>query len=207
MERGRIMAEWARTRPGGLVSILGLSDGDVRGICREASPDGKVDVAVVNAPGHTVIAGEAGPLGRAVAIARERGARVFRLPISVPSHTPIMQDAAREMSRFIATLRFRDPETPIVSNISANLLTRAEDVRRELADQISHAVEWARCVVTMHDQGADAFVELGPGQTLTRIIRRIRGEAHAISADGASADDVLELAGDAAEPASRRRVS
>lgn len=207
MERGRIMAEWARTRPGGLVSILGLSDGDVRGICREASPDGKVDVAVVNAPGHTVIAGETGPLQRAVAIARERGARALRLPISVPSHTPIMQDAAREMSRFISTLGFRDPETPVVSNISARLLTTAEDVRHELADQISSAVEWARCVVTMSDSGVDSFVEVGPGQTLSRIVRRIRGDARTLSADGAPADDVLDLAAEVAEPVAKRRAS
>lgn len=203
LERGRIMAEWAHGRPGGLASVLGLSDRAVRQLCREASPEGKVGVAVLNGPGQTVISGEAGPLQRAMALARERGGRVLRLPISVPGHTPIMRDAARDLSRFIATLSFRDPSPPLVSNISARLLTRAEEVRDELSNQICAAVQWMRCVLTMANQGAGAFVEVGPGQVLSRLVRRITGDAQVLGAEEASNDDLLSLTDAASTPVDR----
>jgi [acyl-carrier-protein] S-malonyltransferase len=186
LERGRIMAEWARTRPGGLAAVLGLSDRAVRQVCRDASPEGKVGVAVLNAPGQTVISGEMNALQRAMALARERGARVLRLPISVPGHTPLMRDAAREMSRSMAGVSFRDPEPPLMSNISARLLTTAEDVRAELSNQICAAVQWARCVAAMANQGAGQFVEVGPGQALSNLLRRISGDAEVLHAEDAS---------------------
>jgi len=206
-ERGRIMAEWARNRPGGLAAVLGLSDRAVRQVCRQASPEGEVGVAVLNGPGQTVISGEAGALQQAMALARDRGARVFRLPISVPGHTPLMRDAARELSRFISTLPFRQPSTPLVSNISARLLTTAEDVRDELADQICAAVQWARCVIAMAGQGAGTFVELGPGHVLSTMLRRIRVEGEVFSAEDTSADafrhlaDLVPTGGPGGEPA------
>ncbi len=193
-ERGRIMAEWARSQPGGLAAVLGLSDRVVRQVCREASPEGTVGVAVLNGPGQTVISGEAGALQRAMVLARERGGRVLRLPISVPSHTPLMRDAARELSRFIASLPFRDPTTPLVSNISAKLLTPAEEVRDELAGQICAAVQWARCIVAMAGEGVGTFVELGPGQVLSGMVRRIRSDGQVFSAEDTSPGALLRLA-------------
>ncbi len=205
LERGRIMAEWARNRPGGLATVLGLNDRDVRTVCREASPEGKVGVAVLNGPGQTVISGEVGPLQQAMALARERGGRVLRLPISVPGHTPLMRDAARELSRFIASLTFRDPSPPLVSNISAKLLTTAEEVREELANQICAAVQWARCVIAMANQGAGTFVEVGPGQALSKLVRRITGDAQVFGAEDAATSELSKLAAavPAAESAAR----
>ena len=198
MERGRLMGDYARVRPGGMATILGLSDGDVRAVCKEASPEGVVGVAVTNGPGHTVISGDEGPLQRAMAIARRRGGRPLRLPISVPGHTPLMHDAARELSRIISSLPFRDPDPPLVSNISARLLTTAEEVREELSDQICAAVQWARCVVEMVNEGAGSFIEVGPGQALSKLVRRIAGEADVIDAEHTSPEALLRLADAAA---------
>jgi len=205
LERGRIMAEWARERPGGLATVLGLNDRAVRQVCREASPEGKVGVAVLNGPGQTVISGEAGPLRRAMALARERGGRVLRLPISTPGHTPMMRDAARELSRFISSLSFRDPNPPLVSNISAKLLTTAEEVRGELSNQICAAVQWARCVLAMANQGTGSFVEVGPGQVLSKLVRRIRGDVEVFGTEDASNDDFLHLAASLPDAAPARR--
>jgi [acyl-carrier-protein] S-malonyltransferase len=191
VERGRIMTEWARTRPGGLASILGLNSEDVERVCEEASGRESAWVAVVNAPGQTVIAGEISALQRAMALARERGAKVIRLPISVPGHTPIMQDAARELSRFVSTLRFRDPQPPLVSNVSARLLTTAEEVRQELSDQICAAVQWARCFLTMVNEGTSTFVEVGPGHVLSRMARRISEGASVLNVQDSLPDDLL----------------
>ena len=192
LERGRIMAERVRTRPGGMATILGMNEADIDDVCREASPEGNVRAAVFNGPGQTVISGDVGPLQRAMQIARERGARTLRLPISVPGHTPIMGDAASELSRAISTLPFRDPDPPLVSNISAQLLTRAEEVRQELSDQLGAAVQWARCVLAMANQGAGAFIEVGPGRSLSKMVRRITSEATVLSTEDAP-EDVIRL--------------
>lgn len=192
-ERGRIMAEWARSSPGGLASVLGLSDRAVRQVCRDASPEGKVGVAVINTPGQIVISGETPALERAMQLARERGGRALRLPISVPGHTPLMRDASRELTRIMSSLPFRDPETPLVSNISARLLTTAEEVRQELSGQICAAVQWLRCVVTMANEGAGSFVELGPGAALSNMVRRIRSDADVFNAENDAPEALLML--------------
>ncbi len=193
LERGRIMAERVRTRPGGMATILGMAEDDIDHVCRDASPEGNVLAAVFNGPGGTVISGDVGPLQKAMALARERGGRVLRLPISVPGHTPIMGDAGRELSRFISATPFRDPSTPVVSNVSAKLLTRAEEVRQELSDQLVSAVQWARCVLAMANQGAGVFVEVGPGHSLSKMVRRIAGDAQVIGTDETPAEDVLRV--------------
>jgi [acyl-carrier-protein] S-malonyltransferase len=127
-------------------------------------------------------------------IARERGARVLRLPISTPGHTPLMRDAALEFSRLMAALPFHDPNPPIVSNISARLLTTAEQVRKELADQICAAVQWARCVLAMERQGAGTFIEIGPGRALSKLVRRISDDARVLDADDVAASGLPEFA-------------
>jgi len=195
LERGRIMSDWARKQPGGLATVLGMNESDVRQVCEDAAPDGNVGVAVRNGPGQTVISGPDGPLQRAMALARERGGRVIRLPISVPGHTPLMRDAARELSKFISALPFRDPDPPLVSNISARILTTADEVRTELADQICLAVEWARCVLAMANEGAGSFVDVGPGHALSNMVRRIRGDAQVFGAEQVNEDDLERLAG------------
>ena len=193
-ERGRIMANWAKDRPGGLAAVLGLQDDDVEQICREASSEGTVAIAVHNCPGQVVISGDTASLANAMSAARERGGRVRRLPISVPSHTPLMRDAARELARFSERLSFRNPSPPLVSNISAKLLTTAEEVREELSNQICAAVQWARCVIAMGNEGASAFVEVGPGQALTNLLRRITGDAAGLATENASDASLRGLA-------------
>ena len=192
-ERGRVMGNYTRKRPGGMATILGMEEAGVREVCEDTAPGGEVSVAVVNGPGHTVISGDEGPLERAMALAKERGGRALRLPISVPGHTMLMKDASKELSRFIETLSFRDPDPPLVSNISARLLTTAEEVRQELSDQICAAVEWARCVLAMVNEGAGSFVEVGPGQALSKLVRRITGDADVIVGEQASAEDLLRF--------------
>ena len=185
LERGRIMKDWARQRPGGLATLLGMDEEEASHICAEVSPEGEVGVAAHNAPGQTVIAGLRPALETAIELARRKGARVVQLPISVPGHIPIMRDVAAELGRTLSHVSFRDPQTPIVSNISARLLTTAEDVREELSDQLCTAVEWARCLLAMVNQGVASFVEVGPGGTLSRLARRISEgvDAYSLSED------------------------
>lgn len=193
MERGRIMSEWAHNRPGGMVTILGMKDDDIRRVCDDADPNGTVGVAVYNGSGHTVISGDLGPLAKAMQLAKERGGRVLRLPIGVPGHTPLMRDAAKELSKFIQAAPFRDPDPPLVSNITGKLLTRAEEVREELSDQVCKAVDWARCVVEMANQGTGVFLEVGPGLALSKMVRRIADDAQTLGAEQLTDEQLAEL--------------
>jgi [acyl-carrier-protein] S-malonyltransferase len=179
-ERGRIMTKWSQAKPGGMASIIGPSDDDVRDLCARVSPDGEVGVAAINAPGQTVISGRIAALARAVEAIRERGARVVQLPISVPGHFPKMTEAREELRRFIDKIEFGDPNAPIVSSLTGRLLTTAEEVRQELSDQMTGAINWMRAFLEMRRAGAIAFFEVGPGHVLSNISKRVDREARII---------------------------
>jgi [acyl-carrier-protein] S-malonyltransferase len=176
-ERGRIMARWSKRRPGGMASVIGPSDEAVREVCSHVSPEGEVAVAAINAPGQTVISGTLAALARAIDNVREHGARVVQLPISVPGHFPKMAEARDELRRFIDNIEFRDPKSPIVSSLTGRLLTTAEEVRQELSDQMTGAINWMRAFLEMRRAGASAFFEVGPGHVLGNIGRRLDRDA------------------------------
>jgi [acyl-carrier-protein] S-malonyltransferase len=192
-ERGRIMKEWARKRPGGLATILGLRQEEVEDICSRVSNPETVAIAAHNAPRQFVISGDMGPLERAMQSARERGATAIRLAISVPGHTPAMRDAADELGRVIHVTRFRKPSAPLVSNIDGDLLTTADEVRQELADQICAAVQWVRCMGAMVNQGIATFVEVGPGRSLTNIARRFGANLPFVPLEDAHTDQLVAI--------------
>jgi len=189
-ERGRIMKEWAQNRPGGLATVLGLGKPEVQEICAAVSGDESVAIAVHNAPNQFVISGDIAPLERAMQMARERGASVKRLPISVPGHTPVMRAAAEQLKPVILKTRFATPTAPVVSNIDGDLLTTADEVMQELSDQICEAVEWVRCMGTMLNQGIVNFVEVGPGRTLSNIARRFSANLPFVSVEDARPDEL-----------------
>ncbi|MBI5288392.1 MAG: ACP S-malonyltransferase [Chloroflexi bacterium] len=178
-ERGRIMTKWSKRRPGGMASVIGPSDDDVRGVLQQISPDGDVGVAAVNAPGQTVISGTLAALSRAIEAMKERG-RVVQLPISVPGHFPKMAEAREELRERIEAIDFRDPKFPLVSSLTGRVLTTADEVRQELADQMTGAINWMRAFLEMRKAGASSFLEVGPGHVLGNLTRRLDRDAKMI---------------------------
>ncbi|MEX2226918.1 MAG: ACP S-malonyltransferase [Dehalococcoidia bacterium] len=172
-ERGRIMTKWSKKRPGGMASIIGPSDDDVRDACEEVSPDGDVGVAAINAPGQTVISGTIAALQRAAELVKERGARVVHLPISVPGHFPKMSEAREELRKFIEQIEFHDPKFPIVSSLTGRALTTADEAKQELSDQMTGAINWMRAFLEMRRAGASTFFEVGPGHVLANLAKRV----------------------------------
>ncbi|MFN0073947.1 MAG: ACP S-malonyltransferase [Chloroflexota bacterium] len=176
-ERGRLMKESGDHQPGGMAAVIGLSLEELQAICDEAGTAGVIVIANSNSPEQTVISGALPALDRAIELARERGARsVVPLRISIASHSPLMQRAALQLAELVAHMRFREPTMPVVANIQGQILTTADEIRRELAEQICRPVEWTRSIRQMVEHGADTFVEIGPGQVLSRLIRRINRE-------------------------------
>lgn len=192
-ERGRIMKEWAELRPGGLASIFGLTREEVQAICEEVSGAEQVNIAVHNAPNQFVISGDLAPLEKAMVLVRQRKAKAIKLPISVPGHTPVMRDAANEMERILQVTQFRDPTSPIVSNIHGGLLLSADDVRAELGGQICAAVEWVRCMGSMVNEGVGTFIEIGPGRALSNIAGRFGDNLRFLTVEEAQDHDLLSL--------------
>lgn len=180
-ERGRLMREAGEQRPGGMAAVLGLDDEVLADVCREASAAGIVVLANANCPGQTVISGEVQALERAMALAKERGAkRVARLGVSIASHSPLMQDASAQFAAVVAQTTLREPAVPVVANVSAEPMTDVAGIREELSRQIASPVNWTGSVRRMIEEGVTTFIELGPGQVLTGLIKRIDRSVQAV---------------------------
>ncbi|HEY8172304.1 MAG TPA: ACP S-malonyltransferase [Dehalococcoidia bacterium] len=199
-ERGRIMTKWSKKRPGGMASVIGPTDDDVRNLCERVSPEGEVGIAAINGPGQTVISGTIAALSRAIESVRETGARVVQLPISVPGHFPKMSEAREELARFIDGIEFRDPRAPVVSSLTGKLLTTADDVRQELSDQMTGAINWMRAFLEMRRAGANTFFEMGPGNVLSTLSKRLDRDAQIIDIFDESQWQDLILESPAIEP-------
>jgi [acyl-carrier-protein] S-malonyltransferase len=119
-------------------------------------------------------------LQRAAELVKERGARVVHLPISVPGHFPKMAEARDELRKFIDRIEFHDPRFPIVSSLTGRALTTADDVRQELSDQMTGAINWMRAFLEMRRAGASTFFEVGPGHVLANLAKRVDREANVL---------------------------
>lgn len=193
-ERGRLMKESGETRPGGMAAIVGLDREKLEDVCRRAGKIGVITLANQNEPLQTVISGEINALLHAMDLAKQEGARkVARLKISIASHSPLMSKVAAGLTEMVANMTLRDPEVPIVANIGGQVLSTAEDIRRELAEQVCKPVEWSRSVLEMINGGGRIFVEIGPGHVLSSLIRRINAEVQAVTVKDFSLAQLLPV--------------
>lgn len=183
-QRGILMDEAGREFPGGMASILGLSEEKVAAICEEAAREGEdyVGLATANCEGQNVISGALRPLKIAMELAEKARARkVVRLPITIASHSPLMSRANEQMNRLLQKLPMHDPSHPLVGNVHADVLETQPEVYAELSEQLIAGVRWAKSVDEMKAHGVDTFIEVGPSNVLTRLIRRIDYELNSLS--------------------------
>jgi [acyl-carrier-protein] S-malonyltransferase len=203
-ERGRLMHEEGLRCPSGMAAVLGMEADALAAICDEAtvrtrarlSPDelaghpgqGRVVVANMNATGQIVISGAMPALDTAMELARTAGAkRVVPLAVSGAFHSPVMAPAAESLAVAVEATPVIAPEVPLVANRTAEPLTSESQLREELAQQIVSPVQWTRTVEYLADHGVETFVEIGVGQVLAGLIKRIAKGATVVSV-GAAAD-------------------
>jgi len=186
-ERGRLMDIEEVACPGGMAAIIGMEAEPLQEICQEVSQQltaehteeahpgqGRVTIANYNAPGQIVISGERRALEQASELAKVRGAKkVMPLAVSGAFHSPVMYPAVDGMARALAASPLQNPTLPIISNVTAMPLTNAEEVREELAQQLATSVQWIRSIEYLRDAGVTTFIEIGPGQALAGMIKRI----------------------------------
>jgi [acyl-carrier-protein] S-malonyltransferase len=185
--RGQFMQEAVPPGEGAMAAILGLDRALVFQACEEARGAGVVQVANLNGPGQTVIAGAAAAVGRAGELAKAKGAkRAVPLPVSAPFHCAMMAPAAERLHAVLRTVRFRDLRLPLATNVDAELLSQGVRVRDALVRQVTAPVRWDDVVIRLVKEGAETFVEVGPGRVLSGMIRRIAPEVRVLNVEDRS---------------------
>ena len=191
--RAELMQNAAQDNPGSMAAILGLSPEQVKEVVSKASDAGVVNAANFNSPIQTVISGEADAVKKASEIASEMGAkRVVPLNVSGAFHSPLMKTAADAMLERLNAADIRDLSVPVAANYTADFETGADEVRLNLANQITGSVRWVESIEKMLDAEAEIFIELGSGNVLAGLIKRIAKDAEVYSVgDKASVEAVL----------------
>ncbi|MDY7525973.1 ACP S-malonyltransferase [Sphingomonas sp. 10B4] len=189
--RGQAMQAAVPVGIGAMAALLGADVDKARAIA-EAAAEGEVcTVANDNDPSQVVISGHRGAIERAIALAKEMGAkRAVLLPVSAPFHCPLMQPAADAMEKALAEARIDAPLVPLFANVTAAAVGDPDTIRRLLVEQVTGMVRWRESVLALQAAGVERFVEFG-GKVLTPMVKRIAGDVEAVSV--VTMDDVEAL--------------
>jgi [acyl-carrier-protein] S-malonyltransferase len=174
-ERGRLMKEAGDRQPGMMAAVLGLDEGQVAAICAEATQNGGIaQVANDNCPGQVVISGDRQGMKAAMAALTAAGARrVVPLAVSVASHSPLMHSASAALRQTIEATSLAPPTVPLIANTTAQPISDGASIRAELAAQLTGSVRWTQSMQFLLAAGITRFVEIGPGDVLSGLMRRI----------------------------------
>ena len=172
--RGQLMQSAAPAGTGAMAAVLGAEDSLVLEVCAAVSGAQVVVPANFNSPGQIVIGGHAAAVDLALAALAERGVRkTVKLPVSVPSHTPLMREAANRLAEAMAAVAWQVPALPVVQNVDAEVHEGAEAIRDALVRQLYLPVQWTASVQALVARGATRIAECGPGKVLTGLAKRI----------------------------------
>jgi [acyl-carrier-protein] S-malonyltransferase len=170
-QRGRFMQDAVPVGTGGMAALIGPTVDEARAICDEA---GEVWIANINAPGQIVVAGTKAGIDRAIDVAKKRGVRrALPLPVSAPFHCELMKPAEERLRPVLDAADFKNLWYAVVSNVDASPIGTATAVRNALLRQVASPVRWVESVQRMIAMGVRRFVEVGPGNVLTGLIKRI----------------------------------
>lgn len=178
--RGRLMQQAVPVGEGAMAAVIGLDDDEVEAACaeEEASGSGTVRAVNFNCPGQVVIAGSAAAVSGGGNRCQERGARrVLPLPVSAPFHSPLMAPAREGLEPTLGGLDFQTLEMPLYRNVDAARVSQPDEVRDGLIQQVDAPVLWSEIVRRMRADGFDTFVEVGTGNVLSGLVKRIDREA------------------------------
>jgi [acyl-carrier-protein] S-malonyltransferase len=177
-ERGIAMAEAAEERPGSMAAILGLADEVVEGLCKRIS---NVWPANYNCPGQIVVSGEDGAVGECCTEAEREGARrAVRLRVSGAFHSPLVERAADKLRPAVEKIHFADPRTAFMSTVTARLEDAAH-YRELLVSQLTAPVKFTQAAGELIGKGVTVFVEVGPGNVLSGLLKRIDRSVRTVS--------------------------
>ena len=188
-KRGRYMQQAVPSGVGAMAALIGMPAGKLESVCSEAAQGEVVSPANFNSPAQAVIAGHAGAVERAMELAKETGARkAVLLQVSAPFHCALMKPAQERLSADLDATGFKDLAVPLVNNFAAREIRTGADAREGLKQQVPNPVRWEDSIRKLASGGVDRFVEVGPGNVLTGLLRNIDR-----SLDGSAVGDLKSL--------------
>jgi [acyl-carrier-protein] S-malonyltransferase len=185
--RGKAMQDAVPPQVGAMAAIMGLDPEKVEDVCRRAAEGEVVSPANFNAPGQIVIAGHAAAVARASELAAAEKGRAIPLKVSAPFHCALMAPAARVVEAELAKVTIKDPAFPIVANFDAQPNPQASRVKELLVKQVDGPVRWEASVRFMSEQGVTRALEIGPGNVLAGLVKRIAKDLQVTSVKDAAA--------------------
>jgi len=175
-ERGRLMHREAEKYPGAMAAVIGLTPEKLKGLVHPLTKEGPIALANFNTPVQTVISGAPEMVARAGNLAKAEGAKVIPLKVSGAWHSPLMEEASRDFAAFMAKLDFRAPRLPLYLNATAAKETDPGVLRAAMGAQLTSPVRWAELILNLKAAGVDTWVEVGPKNVLTGLVRKILPE-------------------------------
>ncbi len=172
-ERGRLMQAAVPVGQGAMAAVMGLDADTVTALCAEAAEGEVIAPANLNGGGQVVVAGHTGAVERLVGLAAARHGRAQRLAVSAPFHCALMAPAAAALARWLDDVHFRDPVVPVVTSVEARPVRGAAELRDLLVRQMTAPVRWEETAHALSGFGATLALEVGPGRTLSGLLRRI----------------------------------
>lgn len=189
-ERGRLMKEAGTLNPGAMAALLAVDADTVRDVCERARAQtgGVLVLANDNCPGQTVISGDDATIEVGIKLALEAGAkRAVKLAVSIAAHSPLMETATAAFRQALLATSFQTPQMPVYGNVDAAPLKTVDEIRRELDLQLTHSVRWTESVQAMVAAGVENFIELGPKDVLSGLLKRIDRSKTGVSINSAEA--------------------
>ena len=172
--RARFMAEASQKQNCMMAAILGLEEKQLETLCEEVQSDGVVEIANYNCPGQLVISGDTEAVERLIAVAKANGAKRCRpLAVSGAFHSSLMKPAKEQLQSVIGEVSFNNPQIRFVANVTGDCVQTPDEIRHLLIAQVTSPVRWEKSIRTMGAAGISHFVEVGPGNVLSGMVRRI----------------------------------
>ncbi len=177
-QRGRFMETACSATSGAMAALIGGDEASVRALAAAA----EVDVANLNSPGQIVISGERAKIEAAVARSKEHGIRrATLLNVAGAYHSRLMAKAGAQVGESLGKVELQTPRYPVISNVTGEPVSTADEIRRTLQEQVTATVRWTDCMERMLEMGCDLFLELGPGGVLAGLLQRTRKGTEIIS--------------------------
>jgi len=181
-KRGQLMQTAANEIAGSMAAVIGKNEEEVKALCQAVDPEGNVQVANLNSPGQVVISGTNQALDSFNVIAREKKIRVIPLSVSGPFHSRFMQSAADQLAAELDAVSWQNARFPVIANVSAEPLTKADAIRSSLLKQVTSSVRWEQSMQKMQSLGVTQMIEVGPGRVLRGLMKKINSQINVLNA-------------------------
>jgi [acyl-carrier-protein] S-malonyltransferase len=183
-ERGVAMQEAGNQNKGTMAAIVGLEPEKVENICNEASAEGIVQCANFNSPGQIVISGSVEGVGKAMDLCKNAGAKMVKeLVVSAAFHSPLMRSAKEKLKSALDSTNFYKSKFPVYTNVIAKPVDKIDEAKRMLYEQITAPVKWDETIKNMIEDGIEEFFEIGPGNVLQGLLKRINPDVKRFGID------------------------